>query len=637
MKHFEIDAGGVLIPAVSADAVVVGSGAAGWAAADWLHDFGVHDLILATENIQAGASRNTGSDKQTYHKLALASDEPDSVAELAADLFACGGMHGDLALTMAACSARCFHKLVNLGIPFPENVYGEHVGYRTDHDPKRRATSAGPLTSRYMTEALEAQVRAKAVAVLDQITAFRLIVDQGRTAGILCIHRGLTHTPSRGLYALFAPHILLATGGPAACYARSVYPESQAGMSGLALEAGARHVNLNEWQYGLASTTFRWNVSGTYQQVLPRYISVDADGREHEFLNESYTSPEDALNAVFRKGYEWPFDAARAEGSSRIDALVHREIVERGRRVFLDFRTDPLGLVKGFDKLSKEAYDYLDQSGALVETPIRRLHAMNPESIALYASHGIDLASEPLEVAVCAQHLNGGIDVDIHWCTSIPGLYAAGEVAGTFGARRPGGSALAAGQIGALRAAEHIAASVRSGASLPEGAVSRMAEEAAQARAFLESALMGAAGKPSIASYLRETQQEMSACAAHMRSLPRLRTLASRCATRAAEIARAVSLSVPEELVELVKARDTLITQQAVLQAMAQAAPAGSHGGAILRDNCADLLPDPTWDSLRLITQASPEGFDSYTEPVRPIPEPDNWFETVWRAYRAGG
>lgn len=49
-------------------------------------------------------------------------------------------------------------------------------------------------------------------------------------------------------------------------------------MTGAALEAGAWGRNLTEWQYGLASLRPRWNVSGSYMQVLPRFLSTDADG-----------------------------------------------------------------------------------------------------------------------------------------------------------------------------------------------------------------------------------------------------------------------------------------------------------------------------------------------------------------------
>ncbi len=108
-----------------------------------------------------GTSRNTGSDKQTYYKLTLSGGAGDSVMEMANDLFSGGGVNGDTALAEAAGSVRSFIKLANLGVPFPTDAFGGFVGYRTDHDPRQRATSAGPLTSRYMTEALEDSVRRK--------------------------------------------------------------------------------------------------------------------------------------------------------------------------------------------------------------------------------------------------------------------------------------------------------------------------------------------------------------------------------------------------------------------------------------------------------------------------------------------
>ena len=66
--------------------VVVGSGCAGLNAADTLASLGEKSLLLVTEDMNAGTSRNTGSDKQTYYKLSLSGDEGDSVGALARDL-----------------------------------------------------------------------------------------------------------------------------------------------------------------------------------------------------------------------------------------------------------------------------------------------------------------------------------------------------------------------------------------------------------------------------------------------------------------------------------------------------------------------------------------------------------------------
>ena len=68
--------------------VVIGSGAAGFQSALRLYQNGEWDLTVVTENINAGTSRNTGSDKQTYYKLTLSGKDPDSVENMAEDLFA---------------------------------------------------------------------------------------------------------------------------------------------------------------------------------------------------------------------------------------------------------------------------------------------------------------------------------------------------------------------------------------------------------------------------------------------------------------------------------------------------------------------------------------------------------------------
>lgn len=147
MKHSTVHIGDINIKVYSLNTVVVGTGAAGFNAADRLYSLGQRDIAIVTEGLNMGTSRNTGSDKQTYYKLTLAGDFSDSVYEMAKTLYDGGSMHGDIALVEAALSSRCFYRLVDIGVPFPHNRYGEYVGYKTDHDPRQRATSAGPLTS----------------------------------------------------------------------------------------------------------------------------------------------------------------------------------------------------------------------------------------------------------------------------------------------------------------------------------------------------------------------------------------------------------------------------------------------------------------------------------------------------------
>ena len=86
------------IPAVTYNTAVVGTGAAGFNAADRLCQYGQTDVVMVTEGVNMGTSRNTGSDKQTYYKLTLSGGGPDSVREMAQTLFDGRCVDGDLAL-----------------------------------------------------------------------------------------------------------------------------------------------------------------------------------------------------------------------------------------------------------------------------------------------------------------------------------------------------------------------------------------------------------------------------------------------------------------------------------------------------------------------------------------------------------
>ncbi len=446
------------IPVIDIHTVVVGSGAAGLNSADRLGQYGVEDLALITENMNSGTSRNTGSDKQTYYKLSLAGDAPDSVRRLAQILYEGGCVDGEHALCEAALSCQGFFKLVELGVPFPHDIFGQFVGYKTDHDPNDRGTSVGPYTSRYMTEALEQAVREKQIQIYDHHQVIEILTKSGEIYGLLCLK---TEETQGNPYVIFrCQNVVYATGGPAGMYGDSVYPSSQFGASGLAFAAGVKGKKLTEWQYGLASLKPRWNVSGSYMQALPRVVSTDKDGKdEREFLMDFYESWEEALSQLFLKGYQWPFDARKAAGgSSMIDLLVYRETCVRGRRVWLDYQKNPGEAPIRFEGLSEEAREYLEKSGACGQTPYERLCQLNVPAVEFYKEHGVDLEKEMLEIAVCAQHNNGGLLTDAWWQTNIEGFFCAGEAAATHGIYRPGGSALNSGQVGSTRAAQYIAA-----------------------------------------------------------------------------------------------------------------------------------------------------------------------------------
>ena len=628
---------------ISVDALVIGTGAAGYNAACRIRQLGKKSVAIVTEGVRMGTSRNTGSDKQTYYKLGLGGDSPDSVGQMAQNLFAGGCVDGDNALCEAALSARCFMNLCELGVAFPSNRYGEYVGYKTDHDPFARATSAGPLTSKFMTEALEAHAAQLQIPVYDGLYAVEILKDGQGVTGLVCLEK------KTGDYVVFRTgDIVLATGGPAGIYGDSVYPECHTGSSSLALLSGADFQNLTEWQYGLSSIAPRWNVSGTYMQVLPRFVSIDADGVEREFLKEYFDDPYEALSMVFLKGYQWPFDSSKVmNGSSVIDLLVYRQTALLGRRVYLDYRTNPFGLEHiQYERLSEEAYTYLKKANACFGTPIERLRLMNTPAIELYRGKGLDLETQMLEIALCAQHNNGGVAVDLWWRTTVPGLYAVGECAGTHGISRPGGSALNAGQVGALRAAQYLSRNNRP--LCDEAAFQRTADEAVKKhRAFSEAV----SNRPNtVKSGLERIRRRMSVNGAAIREPEKMALALEQTKKELAELEQTVGTGRKDFVYAAYQYRDALLCQMLYLSAMLDyAKTAGTTRGSALYSNpqgekrrgleeCFRFISEPRAFADRVQQGKLKDGIVSFQwRAVRPIPENNDFFENIWRTYRENG
>ena len=649
MTEERFNAGNFSARVLRCNTAIVGTGAAGYNAADRLWQYGQQDILLITEKRTAGTSRNTGSDKQTYYKLTLSGGDPDSVREMADTLFDGQCVDGDIALCEAALSTQGFLKLAELGVPFPRNRYGEYIGYKTDHDPRRRATSVGPYTSKQMTEKLEAAVTAKGVPMLDNTQVIKIVSDGERVLGLLCLNTKAQSAEDRYLLVR-CKNVVYATGGPAGIYADSVYPASQFGATGLALEAGVKGKNLTEWQYGLASTRPRWNVSGTYMQVLPRVYSAEPDGSDpREFLMDFFTTPGEMLSKLFLKGYQWPFDVRKvASGSSIIDILVYLESC-KGRKVYLDYRTNPVNGNFRFEELDAEALDYLTRAGACFGTPIERLLHMNAPAVDFYRDKGVDLASEPLEISLCAQHNNGGLDIDCWWQTNLKGFFAVGEVAASHGVYRPGGSALNAGQVGSTRAAQYIAAR-RGGAPEHEDAFER---EAARTLTEMGNLAQQAFTEhdPSIYRLRNEAGRRMSACGAAIRNSEAIAAYMTEIRAQLENLPAYATISESKDLVWLYRYRDTLISQQTYLSAMVDYLRQGgkSRGSALYTDpsGCKPFaqLPDTFTftvdDGSRgdLVQEASWKGGECTFRfrKVRPIPEDDDFFENVWRSYRETG
>jgi succinate dehydrogenase/fumarate reductase flavoprotein subunit len=677
---WEIPVGGKVcsIPVKRFHTLIVGSGAASLSCALRLHSLGIDDTAVLTDNLYGGTSRNTGSDKQTYYKMSDSEPQPDSPYDMAGTLMRGGCMHGDIALAEAINSLNCFYNLISLGVDFPHNKYGGYTGYRTDHDENKRGISSGPYTSKKIFDALFGQVRFRQIPIFDYHRVLLVLTSGGRAAGALAMDKRKAGSANFGVEIYLSENVVFGTGGPGDLYGMSAYPKVHKGGIGAALEAGAEAANLTESQFGLASLKFRWNLSGSYQQAMPCYYSTDKDcSSPRPFLNDHFQSMRELSRAQFLKGYQWPFDPEKLRpevkgGSSLIDLLVHMEI-RKGRRVFIDFSKNPEGGGAfgefSIDGLDGEARSYLELSGALKETPIERLERINPQAAALYRDHGIDLHREPLEIGVCCQHNNGGLAVNVWWeSVNVKHLFPIGEVSGTHGVHRPGGSALNSGQVGALRAAQKISA-VYNDYSLSHGDIKEeLTSRAAEMLEIISGIHDPGSENRAVFDYKKEYMRRMSRCGGIIRDAD---DISAACTEALEQFKSFNNLKTPrKELIPYALiCRQNALTQWVYLEALRDYLEkgGGSRGSFLVVDKaqadhgpgapgqsggwtepCTGLHVKKENKKLRSKIQiirltGSPEshgpekseapGVSVRYEECRWIPSETFWFEDMWKKY----
>jgi succinate dehydrogenase/fumarate reductase flavoprotein subunit len=654
MESKKIIINNYIIDCYRINTLIIGSGAASLNAAVSLHSLGQKDILIATSLWGGGTSNNAGSDKQTYYKLSLSGEEPDSVSEMAKDLFNGMCMHGDIALCEAQGSVQAFMKLVSLGVRFPHDKYGAWAGYKTDHDHRARATSAGPYTSKKMFEALAAEVQKRNIVVLDHHHCIALLTDISgiKVIGALALNTDeVDHTKA---FVLFnSTNVVFGTGGPAGIYETSVYPVSQSGSIGMALKAGASGQNLAESQFGIASIKFRWNLSGSYQQAIPRYISIDKYGNEKEFLNDFFPDIRTLSKAIFLKGYQWPFDPRKVSnwGSSLIDLLVYTEIIEKGQEVFIDYSRNPSWNTEEFfflDDLDPEVFNYLRNSNALGKTPIERLHALNDPAFTLYKDHGIDLESEYLQIAVCAQHNNGGLKANIWWESDLRHLFPVGEVNGSHGVYRPGGSALNSGQVGSYRAAQYISKKYMK-PPMDNDAFLLETNETVVNTLSLSSNWVDTGNTGINNKYLLDIRKRMSEAGGIIREMKKVEKASSEAAAMLSQLPEKLGAGSVRELADSFLLLDNCITHFVYLEAIKYYISNGGRSrGSYIVVNQETNIETGRSESLRIpelckydrevenkiLVAGFKDGIIRVNpEDVREIPEQFLWFEKVWKDY----
>jgi hypothetical protein len=388
---------------------------------------------------------------------------------------------------------------------------------------------------------------------------------------------------------------------------------------------------------------------------MPRYISTDSRGNDvKEFLNDHFPDYTSLTKAIFMKGYQWPFDSAKLSGfgSSIIDLLVWREKSEKGRRVYIDFRKNVSW--NGKDKFIPEELDpevshYLVNSGSMQGTPIDRLISMNSPAVELYMQNNIDLAFEPLEIGVCAQHNNGGLKGNIWWESDIRHLFPVGEVNGSHGVYRPGGSALNSGQVGSRRAAEFIFRKY----NMPVPAMSEFLAVSADDLALvldLADSWLSSGGKPFNKKVLKEIRQRMSGAGSIIRDRKKVTAAAAEASSLLAGIKGKIGASSTMGLAGCFKISDACLTHLIWLEAIKSYIEKNgrSRGSYLITNNTKPEIPAFSIPILDIdLCKYDREVEKEIQEvsfrkgkikvsgvKVREIPVQDLWFEKVWKDYR---
>ncbi|GLK74083.1 L-aspartate oxidase [Ancylobacter dichloromethanicus] len=389
--------------------VVVGGGVAGLATALRLAPLPVTLVVAAPLGVEAA----TGWAQGGIAAALGADDRPDLHA--IDTLTAGAGLSQPLvARRVAGAAPAAIDWLVGLGTPFDRNPNGSlALGLEAAHARRRIVHAAGDGTGRVVLETLTQAVRAcPAIHVMEGWRAGELLADaHGRTAGVAVRDR-----EGRAV-TLAARAVVVATGGLGGLYGATTNPLGAVG-SGLALAARAGAV-LRDLEF---------------VQFHPTAMAVGGD-------------PERAAS-----GGPAPMplatEALRGEGARLFNA--------RGERFMEDV---PGRELAPRDVVARAIFaEIAAGQDVVLDARMKDIETRFPGVVALCRANGLDPARAPIPVRPAAHYHMGGIKVDGAGRSSVPGLWACGEVASTglHGANRLASNSL----LEALAYAEWIAADI---------------------------------------------------------------------------------------------------------------------------------------------------------------------------------
>lgn len=277
------------------------------------------------------------------------------------------------------------------------------------------------------------------------------------------------------------------------------------------------------------------------------------------------------------------------------------------------------------------------------QTEQLRKAAEKADVLILNQSKGVNIEKDYLPIALCAQHNNGGVAVDLWWQSGVKGLLAAGECAGTHGVTRPGGSALNAGQVGSLRAAQYI--------SHMENRPDETAFDKALKKVlpYCETLLEGAERRPdTVEQHIKACAERMSEKCGAVRNIEQMREAKEETERDWEQLPACVGISDKSQRYRLFVLRSVLATSLAVLTAcLDYAETVGKSRGSAFYTDEKGTAGYGLGDRYRFSVETDRASYHKIQEVffrngkpvtvwrnVRPMPQEDDFFENVWRQYR---
>ncbi len=380
--------------------IVVGSGIAGLTAVLHASEAG-HEVTLMTKGVLGD-----GCTPLAQGGVAGVYGPGDSPATHAADTLHAGAGLADAAAVnvLVADGAARIADLIALGVAFDRAPDGTMLlGREAAHSHARIVHAGGDATGAEISRALIARVRAASVEIVEHALLVDLLVEQGTVRGV----RMLQHD---ALVDMEADAVMVATGGAGQLYAHTTNPIGATGDGiAAAMRAGAAVTDLE------------------FVQFHPTVLAAGA-----AFLIS---------------------EAVRGEGATLLDS--------DGRRFVFDDHPD--GELAPRDVVSRA----IARQAVAQESPVlldvtmlgaERLAERFPTIDRVTRQRGFDWSREPVPVTPAAHYLMGGIATDLDGRTSLPGLFAIGEVAhtGVHGANRLASNSLLEGAVFAARAAAAV-------------------------------------------------------------------------------------------------------------------------------------------------------------------------------------